>query len=155
MFEKILVCLDGSALAENILPHATEIARRFNSRVYLLHVVPEPVAAAPGIPGVSGGPIETPRMLEQMREEERSTQAYLETLAGPMREQGLEVETVLLQGSANDAIVSYAEDNDIGLIAMVSHGHSGLGHALMGSVADHVLKKAGRPVLMVKLAKRH
>jgi len=51
MFERIIVCLDGSELAEQILPYVVEQARRFNSALGLLRVVSEPVLLTPGIPG--------------------------------------------------------------------------------------------------------
>jgi nucleotide-binding universal stress UspA family protein len=149
MFEKILVCLDGSELAEQILPYAAEQARRFCSQVSLLHVMLEPVMAGTG---AAGGPehLEKPGVLDQMQKEQQQTVTYLARVAAHLREDGVEVEPVLLQGSPGDAIVNYANDNNIGLIAMASHGRSGLGRAVFGSVAEYVLRNAGRPVLVVR-----
>ena len=150
MFENILVCLDGSELAEQILPFATEQAQRFSSNVVLLHVVPEPVIVSPGIPGTPGVPVETHRMLEQMREEEKEAAAYLKRIAKRFREKGLAAEPVILPGSAGDAIINYANDNDIGLIVIATHGRSGLARAVFGSVADYVLRNSGLPVLVIR-----
>jgi nucleotide-binding universal stress UspA family protein len=149
MFEKILVCLDGSGLAEQILPYAAEQARRFGSQVTLLHVVLEPVMVSTG---AAGGPehLEKPGVLEQMKKEQQQTVTYLKRIAAHLHEQGVEVEPVLLQGSPGDAIVSYAVDNNIGLIALASHGRSGLGRAVFGSVAEYVLRNSGLPVLVVR-----
>jgi nucleotide-binding universal stress UspA family protein len=88
--------------------------------------------------------------MEQMKEEQQQARAWLERAAGPFREKGVEVEPVLLQGAPGDAIVSYAVDNNVGLIAMATHGRSGLGRALAGSVAEHVLRNSGLPVLVVR-----
>jgi nucleotide-binding universal stress UspA family protein len=149
MFEKILVCLDGSELAEQVLPYAIEEARRFDARVSLLHVLLEPVMVTGGLPG---GPehLETPSLPEQMKKEQKQAQAYLERVSERLREQGVTAEMVLLQGAPGDAIVSYAIDNNIGLIAMATHGRSGVGRALAGSVAEHVLRNSGLPLLVVR-----
>lgn len=150
MFEKILVCLDGSKLAEQILPYATEEALRFHSKVVLLHVVPEPVIVTPGIPGTGGTPVETPRMLEQMQKEQNEATAYLDHLAHQLRGRGLSAEPVIQQGGAGETILNYAEDNDVNLIAIATHGRSGLSRAFFGSVADYVLRNSGLPVLLIR-----
>jgi nucleotide-binding universal stress UspA family protein len=149
MFEKILVCLDGSTLAEQILPYAAEQARRFGCQMTLLHVALEPVMAASG---AAGGPehLEKPGVLDQMKEEQKQAQAYLERVAVKLRQDGLEVDVVILQESPGDAIVSYASDNGYGLIAMATHGRSGLGRAIFGSVAEHVLRNSDVPLLVIR-----
>jgi nucleotide-binding universal stress UspA family protein len=150
MFEKMLVCLDGSKLAEQVLPYAAEEAARFGSRVMLLHVLMEPVLGTTGAPQNPGAPLETPGVMEQMKEEQKQSLAFLERAAGTFRERGVEVELAMLQGDPGDAIVNYAIDNNVGLIAMATHGRSGLGRALAGSVAEYVLRNAGLPVLVVR-----
>jgi len=150
MFEKILVCLDGSEIAEQILPYATEESLRFHSQVVLLHVVPEPVIVTPGIPGAAGAPVETPGMLEQMQKEQKEASIYLEGVAIRLLEKGLTVEPAIMQGAAGEAIVNYANENDIGLIAIATHGRSSLGRAVFGSVADYVLRNSGLPILVIR-----
>lgn len=150
MFERILVCLDGSELAEQILPYATEEALRFRSEVTLLHVVPEPAIVTPGVPGIPGIPVETPGLMEQMAKEHNQAIAYLERLANQLRKKGLAAESVILQGAAGDAIVNHANDSGIGLIALATHGRSGLGRAVFGSVADYVLRNSGLPILVIR-----
>ena len=149
MFEKILVCLDGSELAEQVLPYAAEQARSFCSKLTLLHVVLAPVMTATG---AVGGPehLEKPGVLDQMKREQKQTLSYLERVAGRLRKEGLEVEPVLLQGSPGDAIISYAGENNFGLIAMATHGRSGLGRAVFGSVAEHVLRNSDLPLLVIR-----
>ncbi len=150
MFEKILVCLDGSGLAEQIMPFATEQARRFNSSVVLLRVVSEPVIIGPNIPGAAGVPVHTPGMLQQIQREHDEATAYLEGVANQLRKEGMAVEAVILEGAAGDVIVNYANENAIGLIAIATHGRSGLGRAVFGSVADYVLRHSGMPILVVR-----
>jgi nucleotide-binding universal stress UspA family protein len=150
MFEKILVCLDGSELAEQIIPFATEEALRFHSNVVLLRVVSEPVVISPNIPGAAGVPVRTPGMLERVQKEHNEATSYLERIANQLHEKGLTIEQVILQGAAGDVIVNYANDNGIGLITIATHGRRGLGRAMFGSVADYVLRNSGLPILVIR-----
>jgi nucleotide-binding universal stress UspA family protein len=150
MFEKILVCLDGSEFAEQILSFVTEEALHFRSKIILLHVVAEPVVIAPGIPGASAIPVETKGMLEHMKKEQDEAAVYLGKIAEGLRQKGLETEPVVVTGPTGDTIINYANDNDVGLIAIATHGRSGLGRAVFGSVADYVLRESGLPVLLIR-----
>jgi nucleotide-binding universal stress UspA family protein len=60
------------------------------------------------------------------------------------------VDTEVAFGSAGQAAVAYAQDHDIDLIALASHGHSGLGRLVFGSVAEHVLRESTKPILVIK-----
>jgi nucleotide-binding universal stress UspA family protein len=149
VFENILVCLDGSSLAEQILPFASEQAARFHSQVTLLQVVPELVIAPPGIPGVPGAPVSTTRMFERLQKEQDKALAYLEEVALRLRNEGCQVECVVLPGRAGEAIVNYTEQNQVNLIAIATHGHGGFRRAVYGSTIDHVLRFSGLPLLVI------
>lgn len=150
LFKKILTCLDGSKLAEQIMPYATEEALGFGGKLVLLRVVPEPVVFSPGIPGTAPTPIQTDAIFEDAKRELNRARDYLEEVATPLREKGVQVETVTMLGRAGEAILSYADGNDVNLITIATHGQSGLGRAVFGSVADFVLRESGLPVLVVK-----
>jgi nucleotide-binding universal stress UspA family protein len=150
MFERILVCLDGSKLAEQIMPYATEEAVRFQGKLVLLQVVQEPVAFSPGFPGGAPLPIETDMMIEGTKEALNSAKKYLEKLARPLRKKGMQAETVAIPGRAGEAILDYANTNGMSLIAIATHGRGGLRRAVFGSVADHVLRESGLPVLVIR-----
>jgi nucleotide-binding universal stress UspA family protein len=151
MFKKILVCLDGSELAEQILPYAIEQARHFESRVVLCRVVAEPAITSIGIPGFPAVSIETTSMAKQVTKNELESVSYLKTLADRLKnEQGLSVECVALFGPSGEAIVKYAAENQIDLIAIATHGRSGLGRVLIGSVADYVIRKSRIPILLIR-----
>jgi nucleotide-binding universal stress UspA family protein len=144
MFKKILVCLDGSKLAEQIIPHAVDVAITHKAKMTLFRVMPLPVAVAPGAPGV---PIETPMTPEV----EAEAKNYLLGVAGPIAEKGISTEVVIQQGtSPGGEIVNYANENAVDLIALATHGRSGLGRAVFGSVADFVLRESGLPILLVR-----
>jgi nucleotide-binding universal stress UspA family protein len=150
MFEQILVCLDGSKLAEQILSYATEEALHFNSQLTLLEVITVPYmvagAEASGSPSQPSGLIE-----ETIHREAEEAKDYLENVAEPLRLQGVNVECVVVQNSPiGDSIINYAQNNKIDLICIATHGHSGLGRVIFGSIADHVLKESGLPILVIK-----
>jgi nucleotide-binding universal stress UspA family protein len=150
MFKRILVCLDGSKLAEQILPYATEEAIHFQGKLVLLQVVQEPVAFSPAIPGEAPIPIETDVMVEGTKEALNRARAYLEKLAARIRRKGVQVKTVAIPGRADEAILDYANTNRINLIAIATHGRGGLRRAVFGSVADRVLRESGLPVLVIR-----
>jgi nucleotide-binding universal stress UspA family protein len=150
MFKKILVCLDGSGLAEQIMPYATAEATQFESKLVLLQVVQEPVAYGPAIPGEAPLPIETTAMVEATKEALSRAKDYLEKLAAPLRKKGIEVKTVAVPGRADEAILDYAGANKMNLIAIATHGRGGLRRAVFGSVADRVLRESGLPILIIR-----
>jgi nucleotide-binding universal stress UspA family protein len=133
---KVLVALDGSALAEQALGPALELARLLEARCALLRVV-EP-NHAPTRP--TGRPVATP---------EAEARAYLERLAGRPREEGAAVEVqVAAARNAAEAILEQARAQGCDLIALATHGRGGLGRLLLGSVADKVVRAASVPVLV-------
>lgn len=151
MYKKIVVCLDGSGFAEQVLPYATELALRCGSAVVLLRVVPDPVIVTPGIPGVVGVPVVTSRMERQVETEERESEEYLSSIAQRiMKEHGIQVEYVTLLGAAGQTIVNYTAENEVELIALTTHGRTGPGRVLFGSVADFVVRQSRQPVLLIR-----
>ena len=145
MFEKILVCLDGSGLAEQILPYAVEEAQHFNSKLVLLEVTAPPSAVVEPLTGYYHA---TP--LKKILRKVDEAEAYLEQATQSLRDKGLAVEYETIQGDPGETIIQYAQENNISLIALCTHGHSGLGRLVFGSVAEHVLKEAGLPILIIR-----
>ncbi len=147
---KILVGLDGSQLAEQVMPVATGEAVAFQAKLVLLRVVSAPIAYGPSIPGAVSAPVQTEAMLKQTETDLGIARDYLEGLAGPLREMGIQVETAATLGGAGQAILEYAYQNDVDLITIATHGHSGLKRAVFGSVADYVLRESGLPTLVIR-----
>ena len=145
MFETILVCLDGSTLAEQILPYAAEEARRFGSKLVLLEVTAPPSAVVEPITGYYHA-TSLKKILRQVDEAE----TYLEQVTQSLTDEGLDAGYETVQGGPGETIVRYAKENDVGLIALCTHGYGGLGRLVFGSVADYVLKKAGLPILIIR-----
>jgi nucleotide-binding universal stress UspA family protein len=147
MFKRILICLDGSSLSEQVLPYAIEQAVHFKSQLVLLRII-VPITATPAV----AGPI-TEGMVEQEVEAKKDAEAYLEKLAQKLRrEKKLKVEPLVLEGLVAETIVDYAHDrsNKIDLIAIATHGEGGLKRLVFGSVADFVLRHSDVPMLLVR-----
>jgi nucleotide-binding universal stress UspA family protein len=155
MFKKILVCLDSSRFAEQILPYVVEEARRFASKVVLLQVIEMPrLFYASSVPIQPAFSIPPTLSEERIRGEESRAMSYLTSVALRLRETGLDVDCVTLiaraGGIIGDAIISYAAANGIDLIAMATHGYTGLKRLVFGSIADFVVKNSTVPVLVMK-----
>lgn len=145
MFKKILVCLDGSSLAEQILPYAIEQALHFHSKVVLLRVIRVPGRALPGKPEL------VEKEDEPITAKEDEVAKYLDNITNSLLEKGLDVEGVMISGRKPDvAIITYARENEVDLIALATHGYSTLGQMVWGSVAESVVRKSGLPVLIIK-----
>jgi len=130
--------------------YATEEALRFQGQLILFQTVPEPVAFSPGIPGAAPVPIETDTMLEEAKKALKVSREYLEKLATPLRQRGVGVEAVTIPGIPGEAILHYADSNNIKLITIATHGRGGLRRAVFGSVADYVLRESGLPILVIR-----
>ncbi len=145
MFEKILVCLDSSDLAEQVLPYAAEVARRFKSNLILLEVTATPSAVVEPTTGYYRAP--SPEAV--VRREDEANE-YLAEVAARLESEGLDVKYLTQPGNPGRTIVSFAEDNGVGLIALATHGRSGLSRIAFGSVADFVMKSSGLPSLVIR-----
>jgi nucleotide-binding universal stress UspA family protein len=144
MYERVLIPLDGSEVAEAILPFAEKVAGPLDAEVVLLRVV-EPVA-----PGEAMAPagVMPPDTLSLREAEARE---YLAALAGRLTGKGLRVQTAVRVGFPATEIVGVAAARACDLIAMSTHGRTGVRRVLFGSVAESVLRTAAVPVLMVRM----
>jgi nucleotide-binding universal stress UspA family protein len=142
---RILVPLDGSQMAEQVLPPVTSIAQAIEAEVLLLQIAIDRPASM-----LAGDwfflPVEG-----EFEEEEQAAMAYLERVAGPLREEGIAVSTNTEIGPVATSIVEYAEAKHVDLIAMCTHGRTGLARWALGSVADRVLRAGGIPILLVRV----
>jgi nucleotide-binding universal stress UspA family protein len=143
MYERVLIPLDGSELAEAILPLAEHVAGPLDAEVVLLQVVepPSPVA------GLGTGAIVGPDALFSRQVEAKR---YLDAVAGRLQAKGLRVRTVLALGTPASEIVATARAERADLIAMTTHGRSGVRRVIFGSVAEEVLRNSDIPVLAIR-----
>ena len=147
--ETILIPLDGSDLSEEALEHATELGELFGSAYHLTRVVANFIdIASPYTP-------HTMQMNQNiLADAKASAIEYLEERADHMRRRGLRVTTsVAVDAQAGHGILSEAEAVGCDLIAMATHGRSGMGRLVLGSTADKVLRGTHVPLLLYRPAK--
>lgn len=145
MYRHILVPLDGSPLAEEVLPHVKALVKiGEGGKVTLLRVVLHDYGV------VSLNPNLADRLSEHMAANDAEAAAYMESMVQRLGAEGLTVEPHLIQGHPADAIVDYAEQHDVDLIAMASHGRGGIGRWLLGSVAQKVIHNTKIPTLVIR-----
>lgn len=155
MYERVLVPLDQSVLGESILTHAAEISRCFDSEMILFHVTPgyadvmRTSMPAAGM-GTAGSTISPDLIQETVDAGQSAGQRYLDGVIERFRGSGINVRSVLAQGAPARTILEFCKDEEISLITMSTHGHSGLARTVMGSVADEVMRESGVPVLLLR-----
>jgi nucleotide-binding universal stress UspA family protein len=146
MFEKVLICNDGSAHAMRATRTALGIAKKFNSEVLVLNVLSPMPTVAPYTLSMEAAPDMSALVLEA-ENEQRTTLACLESL---FRNEGVPVRTVAEKGHAVEAISRIAEEEKADLIVVGSRGIGGFQRFLLGSVSDGVAHHAHCPVLIVR-----
>jgi nucleotide-binding universal stress UspA family protein len=139
---RILVPVDFSEHAQAVLDWAAHLAEEHGSRVLLLHVYHLPVE----FQQLEGAYLPADFWANVKNEAEQQLAAYAETLRG----RGLEVEALVREGYPATVIVEEATSQHADLLVIGTHGHTGLKHLLLGSIAERVVQKAPCPVLTVK-----
>ncbi len=137
MFKRILVPLDGSALAEGIIPRVEWLAKIHDAEVTLLRV-----AVAHTFPGMD--PIQ--HQVAVVREAEE----YLAQVEENLKSVGVKTQAVVRYGHEAQEIVEHARDRDFDLIAMSTHGRTGISQFVLGSVASKVIHMATVPILLCR-----
>ena len=144
MYKTVLVPLDGSHRAEGILPHVEKLALVFKSKVIFLQVVvPLPYPA-------QGGPDGRHEYLIEFKQKQEEIIAYLAGIQQGFQNIGIESSCVVEQGAVVETIISVAQRENADLIAIASHGRSGLSWVFYGSVAAGILQKIDRPMLIMR-----
>ena len=137
MFERILIPVDGSEPAHGAAQLGIDLAVEHDATVHGLYVV-EPVTVAEGGAG---------QIIESMQE---TGQEIVSELAEQAESKGLSVETDVKTGVAHREILEYAEANDIDLMVVGTHGRTGIGRYLLGSVTEKIVRLSDVPVLTVR-----
>ena len=136
----IVVPLDGSALSEGVLPYVENLALRLHAEVYFVQVIDTTL--------VTSMPITVPVPI--VDQAVRSAEEYLSSLADEWQAKDIDAKWEVLHGVPAVAIIDFARTHKAFMIAMSTHGRSGLGRVVFGSVADRVMREAGIPVLLVR-----
>jgi nucleotide-binding universal stress UspA family protein len=145
MYRRIMVPLDGSKLAECVLPHAETIARLSEATVELVQVV-EPVELP-----TRGGLALSIDDLKQINSHSRDdAKSYLDEIVDRFRSSGIKARSKVLIGKAADGLIDHINKNNFDLIIMATHGRSGISRWIWGSVAERILHSSSIPVLIIR-----
>jgi nucleotide-binding universal stress UspA family protein len=141
-YKRILVCLDGSALAETALPHAQMLASGEDAEILLLRVSVNPAAEFS-----FSDPEIAHNIIEEM---EAETLAYMQSARGKLQKRGFRTSFLIRQGATAETILRVASECGADVIVMSTHGRSGVKRWLLGSVADRVVTHSDLPVMLIR-----
>ena len=143
MYKKIVVPLDGSKVAEGVLPHAKSLAYSEGAELILLTVTSNPamdlVFSDPGIAETA--------ILEQ----QEMSKTYITGIENELKSEGFRVSNLIRVGSVAEAVLGVAEELGVDVIAMSTHGRTGPARWLLGSVAERVVHNSKVPVLLIRV----
>jgi nucleotide-binding universal stress UspA family protein len=142
--KRVIVPLDGSPLAEGVLPWVKELASRLSLEVLLIRVVKIPTWP---YRGDDGPPLDTTAIEEELESEAAQ---YLETIGHRLQESGIKTECTVWRGTPETAIIEFSQGVPDCMLALSTHGRSGFGRVLIGSVADKVIRSLEVPVMVVR-----
>ena len=143
VLKTVVVPLDGSPLAEQVLPHVADLAKRLGLQIILTRAYALPSAVAPDAYGTY-----TEELINQL---ETETREYLAGKVEGLKEKGLEnITTVPDFGYGAEEIIKLARQTPDNFIAMCSHGRSGIRRWVLGSVTERVVQHSGDPVLIIR-----
>jgi nucleotide-binding universal stress UspA family protein len=140
VIKHILVPLDGSTLAECVLPHVMAIAPVTNARVTLSHVM-EYAHHEGQTPAVD--PVD-------WHLQKRELEIYLERIADRLQKSGLSIEHTIIEGNPAECVIDFARNNNVDLIALSTHGRSGLSGWNVSSVVHKILMRSYKSILLVR-----
>jgi nucleotide-binding universal stress UspA family protein len=145
VLKKVLVPLDGSELGESALPYAIEICHKTGATLQVLHII----SSAYKMTGGTGYALKLQhQLLEVLREEAKE---YLEGIADRLKKENIGFKTETVTGYPSIAILEYSRTNNVDLIAISSHGQSGIDRFVMGSTTDKVIHNSEHPVLLIRV----
>ena len=147
MYQKVMVPLDGSELAECVLPHVEAISKGCGTRNIVFLQIVEPFQPRGGT-----GHIFSEGEVERINAEHKAAaEKYLAQLLSKVGYEGVNVESEIISGiPAAEGIADYATKNGADLVVIATHGRSGISRWVLGSVADRILRSSCVPVLMVR-----
>ncbi|MGE3855885.1 MAG: universal stress protein [Dehalococcoidia bacterium] len=157
MYSKILLTLDGSEVSQQAIPHAVTLAKQTGAEVILLQVIDSESqmlmrAAGATIEPIAVGQVTADIAHEAVLAEREEAEANLNAVKEAMTAQGVaKITTMVREGYASDEIVAAADETGVDMVVIATHGRSGISRAILGSVADHVMRNTpSASVLLVR-----
>jgi len=145
MYRRIMVPLDGSELAECVLPHIEAIGKLSKASVELVHVI-EPFE----LPTRGGIALSIDDLKQIAAHSKHDAENYLNGIVQRLKLAGIEARSKILTGRAADSLVDHIHKSNFDLIIMATHGRSGISRWVWGSVAEKILHSSSIPVLIVR-----
>jgi nucleotide-binding universal stress UspA family protein len=142
MLNRALLCLDGSEQGEAAIPYAGELASKLKAEVVLLHVVARPYHIYEGV--------RVPYSDEEVKPLEANAERYLKEVSEGLRRKGISVKFEVRVGDGAEEIIRFADEIYADLVAMSTHGQTGISRWVFGSVTDRVLHAGNTPLLLVR-----
>jgi nucleotide-binding universal stress UspA family protein len=145
ILSKILVALDGSKESEAVIPYIEELASKLQAEVILLQVIaPDYHIYAAGGPEYG---VYAEQQIESMKKFARD---YLEEIVTGLKQREIAAKAEIMLGTAAETIINFADQTNASLVAMTTHGRSGVSRWAIGSVAERVLRAGNTPLLLVR-----
>ncbi len=144
MYQRILVPLDGSEMSEAVLPHVRKLAKALDVEIVLLHVE---VTAVPEFNPYMDPLAPQTLDVKQMQADEK---AYIKQMCGKLENDNLRATYLLREGPVAETILDAAEVMQADIIAMSTHGRTGMLRLLLGSVAEQVVHQSKIPVMLIR-----
>lgn len=148
MYRKILVPLDGSKLAECVLPHVVNLVKERRAREIVLVQVVEPIS----IP--YGRKISEVTSVEQLEafaiRKRREAEEYLKKIENRLTRSGIRAKSIVASGKAAEVIVDLVDREKVDLVMIATHGRSGVSRLVWGSVADRIIRSVRVPLLVIR-----
>lgn len=148
ILSKIIVPLDGSKIGEAALRYVEALAKKANTEIVLLHILEKQYHFATAADSY----VQVPYSSAEMKPAKVAAQAYLGSVANRLAKKGLNVRTVMREGKAAESIIDFAQQSGINLIAMSTHGRSGISRWVFGSVTDKIIHSSCARVMVVRPA---
>ena len=153
MEERILVPLDGSKVGEAALPYVEELISKLSPEVKVEVTLFQVVSSLTHYVVAGEASAAVPYTEQEMAQIKKRARDYLEKTGELLRSKGIAVKVEVAVGKPADEIIKVADEIDANLIAMSTHGRSGLSRWAFGSITDRVLRGGSRPVLVVRAPK--
>jgi nucleotide-binding universal stress UspA family protein len=149
MYKRIMVPLDGSNLAECVLPHVEAIVKGCESPKVIAVQAVEPISVPYGREISQFTSLEQVKAFEAHQKVE--AEKYLKEIIARLRGVGINAEANVIYGKAGEALSDFAAKNGVDLVVIATHGRSGVSRWVWGSVADRILRSVCVPILMVRV----
>ena len=153
MYERVLVPLDGSKVGEAALPHVEKLVSKLAPEVKAEVILLQVVSSLTHYVIAGEASVRVPYTEKELEQIKKKVRSYLNKVGESLRSKGATVKTKVATGKAAEEIIKAADETKANLIAMSTHGRSGLSRLTFGSITDKVLRTGTVPMLVVRAPK--